>query len=257
MAVNYSEWSERFAELILALGGASFPPKLLEVLAPHVGISHLSLVHLEEKDSVTYVFSASDDQVNITKTMQQLYLSIYYRLDPNKEFLDHFDKDHEILLRRLQAEAITDLDYRRLWYKKMGIVDRVSILTRADKGLYCLNLFRTDREFSAAEISLLEDLSNMLSALSVRHARLSGSLSSFMTRDTQITTLMERLAHIDSSLTRRELEVCSRILLGMSSEGIALDLEIKMHSVQTYRKRAYARLGITSQNELFALCLTQ
>ena len=77
-----------------------------------------------------------------------------------------------------------------------------------------------------------------------------------MTRDTQIETLMERLTRIETNLTQREKEVCARILLGMSSEGIGLDLGIKMQSVLTYRKRAYARLNISSQNELFALCLS-
>lgn len=34
-----------------------------------------------------------------------------------------------------------------------------------------------------------------------------------------------------------------------------LDLHISESSVVTYRKRAYEKLGIATQNELFALCL--
>ncbi len=256
MNVINCNFSDSLADLIIALGGVGFPSRLLETLSPLTGINHLSLVHLEEQDRVTYLFSASDDQVKITKTMQQLYLSIYYRLDPNKEFLEHFHSDNEVLLRRLKPEDIADQEYRRLWYKSMGIVDRISILARADKGLYCLNLFQTKQPFSDQDIALLEDHKAVLSALTLKHARLSGVLSSFMTRDTQISTLMERLESINSQLTKREQEVSSRILLGMSSEGIALDLDIKKQSVQTYRKRAYARLNISSQNELFSLCLT-
>jgi DNA-binding CsgD family transcriptional regulator len=40
----------------------------------------------------------------------------------------------------------------------------------------------------------------------------------------------------------------------MSSDAIALELGITPNSAVTYRKRAYSRLGIASQNELFALC---
>ena len=36
----------------------------------------------------------------------------------------------------------------------------------------------------------------------------------------------------------------------MSSEAIALTLGISVNTVLTYRKRAYTRLGICSQNEL-------
>lgn len=53
-----------------------------------------------------------------------------------------------------------------------------------------------------------------------------------------------------ADLSRREGEVCARILYGLSSCGIALDLGIGKESVMTYRKRAYSRLGIASQREL-------
>lgn len=240
----------------MALGCPGFPDVLLRAMNGICEINHLSLVHLEEKDRVTYIFSASDENVFITPTMQQLYLSIYYRLDPNKEFLDHFNEDDSILIRRLKQTDISDVGYRKLWYEKMGIVDRISILTKADKGLYCLNLFRTKTPFSGEDVTKITQLSRLFSALTVRHSRITGSLSSFMTREAQIDMLIERLEKIDAALSQREKEVCARVLLGMSSEGIALDLDVKTQSVLTYRKRAYARLNISSQNELFALCLT-
>lgn len=248
--------SEAVAELVLALGSAGFADKLLRQLNQITELNHLSLVHLESQERITYVLSASDDQMQITRTLQQLYLSIYYRLDPNKEFLQQFSDQDSVLVRRLRPQEINDLDYRQLWYEKMGIVDRLSILFQGDKGLYCLNLFRGRESFSDADIEQLTELAPLLAALALKHARLCGRLSSFMTRDEQIQTLIERLEYIESGLTPREKEVCARMLLGMSSEGIALDLAIKPHSVQTYRKRAYARLNISSQNELFSLCLT-
>jgi DNA-binding CsgD family transcriptional regulator len=58
-------------------------------------------------------------------------------------------------------------------------------------------------------------------------------------------------------LTARERDVCANILLGFSSEAIACELAISLNSVLTYRRRAYQRLGITSQNELFSIVMTQ
>ena len=58
-----------------------------------------------------------------------------------------------------------------------------------------------------------------------------------------------------ATLTGREKEVCLRILSGFSSEAIAAELGISLHSTLTYRKRAYERLGISSQSELFAIVL--
>ena len=55
-----------------------------------------------------------------------------------------------------------------------------------------------------------------------------------------------------SQLTAREADVCARIILGLSTTAIALELG---GTKNTIRRRAYERLGICSQNELFELCL--
>ena len=72
-------------------------------------------------------------------------------------------------------------------------------------------------------------------------------------KDTSLRFYRQRLLALDRGLTGREIDVCTRALAGMTAEGIALELEIKKSSVVTYRKRAYERLGISSQHELFRL----
>lgn len=247
---------DAIARLVLDLGAPHFSDSLLQVLGDLCEVNHLSVVHLEDQDRVTYILSANDETLNITPEMQQLYLTIYHRLDPNNEFLQAFDHDGQVISRRLRQQDISDQGYRRLWYDKMGIVDRLSILVRADKGLYCLNLFRNKTPFPDDSIETFDAMAPLLASLVVKHARLAGALSSFMTRDAQIEMLIMRLNKVDASLSQREKEVCARVLLGMSSDGIALDIGVKLQSVLTYRKRAYSRLNISSQNELFGLCLT-
>jgi DNA-binding CsgD family transcriptional regulator len=53
-------------------------------------------------------------------------------------------------------------------------------------------------------------------------------------------------------LTPREAEVCASIALGRKVAGTSRKLNISAHTVATHRKRAYSKLGISSQNELFA-----
>jgi len=43
----------------------------------------------------------------------------------------------------------------------------------------------------------------------------------------------------------------------MTGEGIGLDIGVQPATVATLRKRAYAKLNISTLNELFALCLGQ
>jgi DNA-binding CsgD family transcriptional regulator len=57
------------------------------------------------------------------------------------------------------------------------------------------------------------------------------------------------------ALSGREAAVCVGIVTRHSNEAIALHLDLSINSVRTYRRRAYAKLQITSQNELFALIL--
>lgn len=53
-------------------------------------------------------------------------------------------------------------------------------------------------------------------------------------------------------LSEREREVARLILLGHSSASIALNLDVALPTVKSHRRNAYAKLGISSQAELFA-----
>lgn len=65
----------------------------------------------------------------------------------------------------------------------------------------------------------------------------------------RLDTIQECISEC-TDLPPRELEVCARILYGISSAGIAVDLAISETTVKTYRKRAYHRLGLGSEREL-------
>jgi len=56
----------------------------------------------------------------------------------------------------------------------------------------------------------------------------------------------------NKQITPREAEICAYIVLGYTILGISLNLGISVNTVATHRKRAYAKLRISSQNELFA-----
>lgn len=70
-----------------------------------------------------------------------------------------------------------------------------------------------------------------------------------------LPVLRMRLVRLQRELTDRELDVCARLLQGMTHEGIATDLGLSVPTVKTYRNRAFARLGIHFRNELFARVL--
>jgi len=72
-----------------------------------------------------------------------------------------------------------------------------------------------------------------------------------------IDSLEALLRKLDPRLTRRQVQVCARALLGMTCVAVGLDLGVRVSTVVTLRRRAYSILHISSLNELFALCLAQ
>ena len=90
-------------------------------------------------------------------------------------------------------------------------------------------------------------------SLIAKHDRLVGSARATEPGATLLGSVGDiefRLRELMPSLTPRETEVCARILRGMSTPGIAIDLTLQEDSVATYRKRAYRRLTIGTRFEL-------
>ncbi|WP_158969707.1 helix-turn-helix transcriptional regulator [Chachezhania sediminis] len=127
----------------------------------------------------------------------------------------------------------------------------VTIVGRSGGVLSALHILRAHerRKLRQVEISELRHLSAVFHSLVARHVELAHKRH-------QSVAPLEALDQIEAciaasgELTARESQVCARILYGMSTCGISLDLGIGKESVVTYRKRAYRRLVISSQREL-------
>jgi DNA-binding CsgD family transcriptional regulator len=81
-------------------------------------------------------------------------------------------------------------------------------------------------------------------------------------RDSAIRSLssivqIEKCLSASGVLTIREVEVCSRIIYGLSTLGIAVDLSLSEETVRTYRKRAYQRLALGTERQLLTWYLQQ
>ena len=118
-----------------------------------------------------------------------------------------------------------------------------------------LNFYRSARSghFEAQAIDCITNSADLLISLLMKHA-----VSAVPVTDDQIVPKVwcDRLRLLEPNMPKRETEVCAAITLGMTSEAIALNLGISVNTVLTYRKRAYARLGISCQNELLRLVLS-
>lgn len=98
----------------------------------------------------------------------------------------------------------------------------------------------------------LHDHVDLILALVLKHDRAGQSARS---GDNAACHFERSLARDCPNLTPRERRVCGLIAAGLTSRDIADEMGISRNTVLTHRRRAYARLGISSQNELLRFVL--
>uniref|UniRef100_A0A9E8A1J5 LuxR C-terminal-related transcriptional regulator n=1 Tax=Bosea sp. NBC_00436 TaxID=2969620 RepID=A0A9E8A1J5_9HYPH len=180
------------------------------------------------------------------------YVSRHWRADPaNAIPLDDGD-GADCWGVRMKAGDIESSAYRSECYLSVGLSERFSLLQRREAGTMRLSIYRRRKEsFSEAEIDNLVESAPLLMAALWRHYEVTkpaggrGAARDFHAR-------LEKAA---PELSKRERDVCALVAAGLTSEGIALELGVGINTVLTYRKRAYARLGISSQNELMRILM--
>ncbi|RMN31894.1 MULTISPECIES: helix-turn-helix transcriptional regulator [Pseudomonas syringae group] len=120
----------------------------------------------------------------------------------------------------------------------------------------CFHRLMTERAFSLAELSVLKSLSDMLLPLLGQHAQSLAQQASLQDTgsETEAGSLDPvfsiKLAQEAVTLSAREQEVCIGLLTGGTVSQMAQRLKVKNSSVDTYLKRATAKLGVSGRHGL-------
>ena len=136
--------------------------------------------------------------------------------------------------------------------------DRLLLCGHGTNGDFGLSIVRSDplAPFADEAIEKVAHSAQLLMAALCKHADIRQTRPNVAQALTELAEI-ESCIVATSTLPRREAEVASRILYGMSSVGIALDLSVSEETVKTYRKRAYVRLAIGSERELLTWYLAR
>ena len=241
------------ANLVDCIGGPKFAPALFQSTFNWTRTQHLTAFVFDPGRPPQMVFAENAGTGSVARKAAEHYCGQYWRQDlVNMVSRDPtVDGATGISVVQTRASDIADADYRRLCYTGIGLEDRISLSeTRGDRTLR-LNFYRNRAcPFEEHDILCISGTAQLLLALVRQHAQRALSHRTASRED-----FRERIAVVAPSLTPRETEVCAAMMIGMSAEGIALDLGVGINTVLTYRKRAYARLGISSQNQLMRLVL--
>jgi DNA-binding CsgD family transcriptional regulator len=112
--------------------------------------------------------------------------------------------------------------------------------------------------FSAREFRLLESVVLIVNSLAQRHWQAVPDwfeVDSIERKPGDNSTIIENTvgAIFGPRITPRETQVVAQVLEGHSSESIANSLGISTGTVRIHRRNIYAKLDISSQQELFSI----
>lgn len=258
--------SAALGSMIRSLGEAGFRHAVLEQLQPWIPAASWSVYRTGARCRPTLYLAASLGVPDRTRDCWWAYLSGPYLHD--RSFGGRELAANAPSICHVTADEIPQ-DHRARVYEAHGMSERISIVERDGEGTFAVNLYRHQHQpkFTDAQIAHFEQLSPSILALARKHIAIDGAAASPQIRLPEPLPLegtaaamppgrmRERLLQLAPELTARELDVCVRLLKGMTQEGIASDLGLSFTTVKTYRNRAFTRLGIHFRNELFARVL--
>ena len=151
--------------------------------------------------------------------------------------------------------AKEELGYRTVgWPEKL---EEISLFLDIGQGCLELGFYRQRmaKKLPEKQLHALKSLHAPIAAAFERHAELMQSHASKYERHLPNQRLLSSQMLSSQALTTRESEIADLMLLGCSSEAIALRLCISRHTVKDHRKSIFKKLNIGSLAELFAVRL--
>lgn len=243
-----ADWTSQLSAIaacVDALGDAEFETRLLALLRDTARIEQCMVFAYDGEDGVDCLLAANERQPRVADRLARLYTEGLFRHDPNyRRLADATSPDME--LAPMQPDAMPE-SYRGHLFAFPDLVDKVALTLREAQGAYTLNLYR-GREagpFDADDLATLNALAPLLASLIRRHYGQSRPLS-------QRPSAEE--AAVLAPLSERERQLCLYLLRGHTLKTAAAELDIALSTAETYRKRAYAKLGVPSKARLVALC---
>jgi len=234
-------------------------------LSKLVPIDHCVVFTYSNRGEAGHLFTHSKMPERESEKLARDYVEKFHQQDPNFSSMKELEEEQYHRFSRQDMKNDYDPAYQNHFFNRSGLIDKAASIGKVEDGQVYCNFYRMNHSssYSNDEWNILKKLMPLATALIAAHfelAKLRGKAfldngsENIVNKSIVHNAISNNVKPFDK-LTKRERQVCERILLGYTTTGIGLDLDIAPTSVATYRKRAYAKLAISSQNELFALCL--
>jgi DNA-binding CsgD family transcriptional regulator len=245
--------------LMAAIGQAdasSFATEVLRTLGSVAQIAQCTIFAYEFGNRPRTVSIADRRGGRFLQNVADTYSRLFYALDGNQTIVTGAAgaPQSSLLMHRQSSDDIAHEAYRAACYQHPHVSDRLALLLQPAEDIWLsVNLYRDSAHanFQPGEIALIEALAPLVAHAAKHHYALHGQAQPGIPQ-----LMLARIRQLCPTLPKRELDVIRGVLQGFTAAEIGELLGIKPASVITYQKRAYQRLGISSQRQLFALCLS-
>lgn len=228
---------------------------MLEFINTFVGIDYLSLV--EYTGNVPTQIDGCSHRAtlpNITGECFAHYKRHFSHLDEVTRLAEHVQQEAQasaaVVVLHYGVADIPDSGWRQQIFEHARLTGRLSLLyAPLAHTAFAINLYRDESagSFAPGEIERLLVAAPILRKVHLNALR---ARRESLPADVRLDLTLRALAQRAPKLSRRECEVCARIANGISVDGIAMEIGVAPSTVQTLRKRAYAKLGIHGRRQL-------
>lgn len=263
MDVGSPQWIAALTEATRAIGQPDFVDRLMALLNGVLPVDQCAVFTFSPDGRADHLFTKSKMPDAQAAALARDYVGGLFRDDPNLPLLENVRPNAAPALLPFPMEDQFNRYYRKHFFEETNLVDKASMVAADERGVVYCNFYRMgdSGRYTAADWQKLSLVLPLMTSLIAAHHRALPEVAAPAAAGrgkaawSVVHSVIGRAAPPFDKLTPREREVCARVLLGYTTEAIGLDLNIAVTSVATYRKRAYAKLGIATQNELFSICL--
>lgn len=241
------QWTRALASTIDRLGGDGFPAALgeaLRLVTPYDSVIVTAYAGMVRPRTLHHDLDELQAVVNTA-----YYDSGPYLLDPIYVACRNGVEPGPWRLMDLAPPGFFRSEYYDTFYRRIRLVDELALLVPAGEDRHLvISLARGEKglRFTPADVAAHRSVYPVVAALARRHWGEAAAPAG--------PEIDRRLKHFGAQLlSPREAEVVQLVLGGRSTRAIANLLGTSEGTVKVHRRHAYAKLGIASQAELFAL----
>ena len=249
-----AQWFTTMARLVEAGDVDSAADALadaIEVAVEHEGTCLLAF----HRDAPPEVFHHTLDPAGRRHYLDR-YVAGPYLLDPLYQLAVGDEKPGVCRFRDQSPDRFRSSEYYRQYCERTHLTDEMDFLVDVSpSSTLVLVVGRRTRRFTKAELERLRLLEPLVHA-AMRSVWQRGSASD--RRQEPGGSLHQRLTRCfenfgEGLLTERERQITQLLLRGHSTKSVARELGIAPGTVMVHKRNLFAKLGITSQYELFSL----